>query len=83
MARGDEPDIVPAPEADRLEQQELANPVTADDQPWPDSWPDMPLDLPAAGGDLDVADRADEADRLEQTQDVVGDPDEDYARDQE
>jgi len=57
-------------------------------EPWPDSSPPSPeaplggSGVPTGGG-ADAADRADEADRLEQAQDVVGDPDEEYARDQE
>jgi hypothetical protein len=72
MARGDDQDV-PVPEADRLEQETPAGPAVAGDEPWPDP------PLGSAPGDAD----ADEADRLEQSQVVDGDPDEDYAPDQD
>lgn len=53
------------PEADRLEQQQPADPQVEDDQAWPTS----PM------GEVD------DADRLEQAQVVVGDPDEEYTPD--
>jgi hypothetical protein len=66
MARSDDHDPGAAvPEADRLEQEQLANPVAADDQPWPTT----------------PRDDVNEADRLEQAQLVVGDPDEEYTPD--
>lgn len=70
MARPDETPLDGAiPEGDRLEQQQQADPRVGGDQGWP---------TPGAQG----ADEADEADRLEQVQEIVGDPDEDYAPDQ-
>ena len=68
MASRDDRDV-PVPEADRLEQQEPVDPEVGDDQPWPDS----PVGV-------DHGD-SDEADRLEQSQVVAGDADEDYAHD--
>jgi hypothetical protein len=54
------------PEADWLEQEQPANPTVGDEQVWP-----------AAASTQD----ADDADRLEQSQVVVGDPDEEYTPD--
>lgn len=51
------------PEADRLEQQQPADPNVRPDHEWP---------APANAG-------ADEADRLEQAQEVLADPDDEYA----
>jgi hypothetical protein len=88
MARGDDPDLA-VPEADRLEQQEPADHLGGEAEPWDHSSPLSPEasleggGTQSGGGVADAADRADEADRLEQAQDVVGDPDEEYARDQE
>lgn len=53
------------PEADRLDQEQLADPTVASDQTWP------------AKPNQDV----DEADLFEQAQPVLTDPDEDYAPD--
>jgi hypothetical protein len=60
--RDDDQDGAPVPEADRLEQQQQADPTIGPAQQWPD-----PLTL-------DV----DEADQLEQAHVVPDDPDEDY-----
>jgi hypothetical protein len=50
------------PEADRLEQEQFADPRVGNDHPWP----------------AQPSNDADEADRLEQAVAVDGDPDEDY-----
>ena len=50
------------PEADRLEQEQPADPRVGSDGPWP----------------ARASAEADEADVLEQAIEVVGDPDEDY-----
>ncbi|MFW5470699.1 hypothetical protein ACOCJ4_11685 [Knoellia sp. CPCC 206435] len=64
MARSDETPLDGAiPEVDRLEQEQQADPRVSVDEEWP-----------APGGP-----DGDEADRLEQAQEVVGDPDEEYA----
>ena len=63
MARTDDDrDETEVPEADRLEQQQQADPGVAPDQAWPaQATPDV-----------------DEADLLEQVQEVLVDPDEEY-----
>jgi hypothetical protein len=53
------------PEADRLEQEEPADPRVGSDQQWPAT----------------PTQDADEADRIEQAQAVVIDPDEEYSPD--
>ena len=64
MARTDETPLDGAiPEVDRLEQEQQADPRLSIDEQWP---------TPEARD-------ADEADRIEQVQEVVGDPDEEYA----
>jgi len=66
MARSDEDPLDTAiPEADRLEQQQHADPTSAPDEEWP-----------VLAGEV-----VDEADRFEQVQEVLADPDEDYAPD--
>jgi hypothetical protein len=65
MARRDDDQDALVPEADRLEQQQQADPDIGPAQ----EWPDPPT--------LDV----DEADQLEQAHEVPDDPDEDYAPD--
>ena len=66
MARTDETPLDDAiPEVDRLEQEQQVDPWVRIDEQWPA--PDGP--------------DGNEADRLEQSQEVVGDPDEDYAPD--
>jgi hypothetical protein len=66
MARSDDNHAGTAiPEADRLEQEQPADPRVGDDQPWPGP----------PGHEVD------EADRLEQAHSVDGDPDEDYTPD--
>ena len=63
MARGDDDgNGTEVPEADRLEQQQRADPSIDPGQEWPE----------AATPD------ADEADLLEQAQEVLADPDEEY-----
>ncbi|KRE59018.1 hypothetical protein ASG70_17525 [Phycicoccus sp. Soil748] len=54
----------PIPEADWLEQEQPASSTVATDREWPPSSP---------------ARAADDGDMLEQSQEVVSDPDEDYA----
>jgi hypothetical protein len=65
MARRDDDQDALVPEADRLEQQQQADPDIGPAQ----EWPDPPT--------LDV----DEADQLEQAHEVPDDPDEEYAPD--
>jgi hypothetical protein len=63
MARTEEAHLgATIPEADRLEQQQQVDPAVEHDQEWP-----IPLAIDA-----------DEADLLEQAQEVIGDPDEEY-----
>lgn len=64
MARRDDDRLGTAiPEADRLEQEQQADPGIGPDQEWPDS----------------VTPHVDEADQLEQAHEVLDDPDEEYA----
>jgi hypothetical protein len=65
MARRDDDQDALVPEADRLEQQQQADPGIGPAQEWPD-----PLAL-----------EVDEADQLEQAHEVPDDPDEEYAPD--
>lgn len=63
MARREDDHIDTAiPEADRLEQEHPADPSSGPDQQWPDR----------------ATPEADEADRLEQADEVLADPDEEY-----
>lgn len=64
MARSDDDhDGTVVPEADRIEQEQQADPDVGPAPEWPD--PEAP--------------DADEADRLEQAQEVLADPDEEYS----
>ena len=66
MARGDGDQSGNAiPDPDQLEQEQQATPRVGRHQEWP----------------VDTAQDVDEADRLEQAQEVVGDPDEEYPPD--
>jgi hypothetical protein len=66
MARSEDDQLGTAiPEADQLEQEDQADPRVGRYQKWP----------------VDTAQDVDEADRLEQAQEVVGDPDEEYPPD--
>ena len=63
MARRDDDQLDTAiPEADRLEQEQQADPSIGPDQEWPDP----------------VTPEADEGDRLDQAKVVLADPDEEY-----
>lgn len=63
--RDDDKPNTAIPEADRREQEQPADPRLTDDLTWPEE----------PSGDVD------EADRLEQAQAVLSDPDEEYAPD--
>jgi hypothetical protein len=66
MARTDDNDASTAiPEADRVEQEQPADPRTGDDQAWT----------------VPSSQEADEGDRLEQAYAVDADPDEEYTPD--
>lgn len=67
MARTEDTQLGTAiPEADRLEQEQHADPTMDDHGEWP----------------VPTAEDVDQVDRLEQAQAVVGEPDEEYPPDQ-